>query len=187
MHQHPNTQRFFLMGMVLVVCLSGCATTPNIGYKVEPIHQASKNVEVKVSPFTDSRIGREQAIIGGLYNGYGMRVGDIHEPAGLVKSLENAFKEELANSGYSLIDETRDIVIQGSVEAISCEVRNGQNSTFLVRFKVTDKSQEVINKVYQGKKLIWMTFDSTGSDAINAAMKELIKNFIKDLDEYIKS
>ena len=187
MHRNLNRQILGLISAVFIVFLSGCATTPNIGYKVDSVRQASKNVEVKVNPFTDSRISREQAVIGGVYNGYGMRMGDVHEPAGLIKSLEEAFKSELANSGYKIVDESHDIVIQGSVESISCEVVNGQNSTILVRFKVTDKSQEVINKVYQGKKSIWMTFDATGSDAINAAMKDLIKNFIKDLDEYIKS
>lgn len=187
MHQNFNRQMLGLISAIFVVCLSGCATTPNIGYKVDSVRQVSKNVEVQVSPFTDSRISREQAVIGGVYNGYGMRMGDVHEPAGLVKSLEEAFKNELTNSGYRIVDGSHDIVIQGAVESISCEIANGQNSTFRVRFKVTNKSQEVMNKVYQGKKSIFMTFDTTGSDAINAAMKDLIKNFIKDLDEYIKT
>lgn len=187
MHQNYDRQIFGLISAVFIVFLSGCATTPNIGYKVDSVHQASKNVEVKVSPFTDSRISREQAVLGGVYNGLGMRLGDVHEPAGLIKSLEEAFQSELANSGYRIVDELHDIVIQGDVESISCEVANGQNSTFLVRFKVTDKSQEVINKTYQGKKSIFVTFDTSGSDAINGAMKDLIKNFIKDLDEYVKT
>lgn len=168
-----------------LACLVGCASTPNIGYKIDPVAAPSKNVDVKVNSFTDGRSTREMGVIGGLYNGYGMRMGDVFEPQGLVRSLENAFKAELANSGYKVTDESKDIVIDGVVEGISCEIRNGQNSSFVVRFKVSDRSQEVINKTYQGKKTIHITFDTSGSDSINAAMKQLIKNFIKDLDEYI--
>ena len=177
----------FFIVFLMVGSLNGCATTPNIGYKVEPIRQPAKNVSVKVNAFVDNRISRGQGVIGGVYNGYGMRLGDIFEPNGTVRALENAFKAELANSGYQLTEEARDIVIESFVESISCEISSTQNSTFAVHFKVTDKSQEVLNKVYQGKKSIWMTFDQTCSDALNSSMKELIKNFIKDLDEYVKT
>ncbi len=187
MRQRFNGWLLGLGSIFFITCLSGCATTPSIGYKVDSVRQAAKNAQVKVSPFTDNRVAREKAVLGGVFNGYGMRLGDISEPVGLVKSLEEALKGELTNSGYKVADDVHDIVIQGGVESISCEVRNGQNSTILVRFKVTDKGQEVLNKIYQGKKSIFITFDTSGSDAINAAMKDLIKNFINDLDEYIKS
>ena len=169
------------------VFLSGCAATPKIGYKVDSARQASKNVEIKIEKFVDNRTGREQGVIGGVYNGYGMRMGDVHEPANLIQSLEDAFKAELENSGYTMSQESRDLIIQGFIEAISCEIANAQNSTFVVRIRATDKSEEVLNNTYQGKKSIFMTFDTSCSDALNAAMKDLIKKFVKDLDDYIKS
>ena len=61
--------RFFYI-LTLMFFITGCATTPNVGYVSKSTQQAQKGVSIQVKTFEDSRPASDRGKLGGRYNGY---------------------------------------------------------------------------------------------------------------------
>jgi len=187
-HRLDRVKATRVVGVSLLVFLSGCATTPHVGYVSKSPKQASKNIFIQVINFEDSRPVPERGKLGSRYNQYGMNAGDVLEPASMVEGLQNAFITELQNAGYDIVTDGRDLVLQGSVLSVVCNQNNSsQAAAIKMRIVLLDKGQEVLNNVYQGNSKVRFTFDITCSDAFNDAIRNLVTSFAKDLDEYVKT
>ena len=168
--------------------VAGCATTPHMGYVSKSPAQSLKNISIQVMKFTDQREESQKGKLGGRYNQYGMKAGDVLEPQDLFEDIETGFKTELEKAGYTVTANSQDLVLKGEVIAVSCDQTNGaQNGTVRFRLILTDKGKEVLNSIYTGESKIPFTFDVTCSDAFNDAIRKSIASFVKDLDNYVAS
>ncbi len=173
--------------VILFLYLSGCASTPKIGYVSKFPKQEPKNVSIKISNFEDGRSASEKGKLGGKYNQYEMKIADILEPQDMISSFQQAFIAELENTGYATSN-GNDLILKGTVQSVSCDLTNGaQTANIKMRLILNDKGREVLNSIYTGNCKISYTFDQTGSDAFNAAIRDLVASFVKDLNDYIKT
>ena len=167
--------------------LAGCATTPNMGYTSNAPRQANKNVSIWLKSFTDGRSAAEKGILGGVYNGYNMRMGDVTEPANTIESIKKSFESELDRAGYNIVMSEQDLVATAEVVSVTCDARLKSESLIRVRIKLQDKGNEVLDKVYTGRADAFVIVGFATSQALNASIKKIATELVKDLDEYIKS
>ncbi len=185
-HRFFRLALFFCLSLIL---LNGCAATPKMIYKpLASLRQAPKNVSVWVEKFEDARPESEKGKLGGVYNGYNMRFGDVHEPEAMIESLKKSLEDELENSGYEKIINDHDLTIDAALESAVCNVGTERKADLKIRFKVRDKGQEVLNSIYSGEgKAGIFNMDMSCTDPLISSVKNVMGKFIKDLDEYIKS
>ena len=182
-------KKISMLVFAVVIFISGCATTPNMGYTTNSPEQARKNISIQVMEFTDQRLASEKGKLGARYNQYGMKAGDVLEPQNLMGEIHKGFLTELERAGYnSSASASEDLTLKGEILALSCDqTNNSQSGTVKLRLILTDKGHEVLNTIYSGDSKVPFTFDGTCSDAFNDAVKKPITTFVKDLDQYIKS
>lgn len=184
----PKKAYLLLVIVSFVLFLSGCATTPNIGYVSKSEKKQPKNVSVQIGRFEDIRPLSEKSTLGAIYNDYKMKVGDILEPAKMLDGIKDAFIAELGNDGYQIVSDSRDLVLNVQLLSATCDRgSNTQEARIRIRVTLFDKGTEVLNSVYEGDSKINFTMDFTGSDSLNDAIRKLVISFSKDLDRYIKT
>lgn len=177
-----------IMWFCLILCfVAGCASTPKIHYTPEKSSLKANNVSARIQKFEDGRGNIEKGMLGGVYNGYNMRIGDVKEPEGMIASIQEAFAAELTHRGYTLVEDDRDLVIRASVQTVTCDVANKREANLIVQLSVLDKGVQVISKIYKGNSSIFMSLDMTCSEPLGKAIEDIVKKFSNDLDEYIRS
>lgn len=174
---------------VIIVCLFmvGCAAAPVVDYKSQFQSQGSNGIKVKLESFDDNRPTQARNILGGVFNGYNMRMGDVHEPQDMIQSFEAALRQDLSNAGYSIVNEGAEIVIYTNINMVTCDysMRTGANMNWT--FRVTDKNVEVLNQQYDSEGKNAWSMDQSCGEHLNKALRQMIKSFITDLNEYAKS
>ena len=176
-----------LVAVLSMMFMAGCATTPTIGYENKSPRQASKNVSVYLESFEDGRTASEKGILGGMYNGYNMRGGNVMEPPRMIESLKNTFKSELQAAGYNLVEDKKDLSIKATLISLTCDTRINADAAINLRVVLVDKGNEIFSKAYAGQASVFQLLGSDTSGAINQSIKKTTEQLIKDLDEYIST
>jgi hypothetical protein len=181
-----NKTPVYFLSVALLCFITGCASTPKIHYVPKHAPLKTNSVSVWIQNFEDARTVIEKNVLGGVYNGYGMRLGDVQEPGGMIASIRDAFAAELQNRGYALVNDDKDLVVQATVQTVTCDMSNVRLANLVVRLIVCDKGKEVVNKIYTGNASIFFTLDMTCSEPLGKALEDIVKKFGADLDGYIK-
>lgn len=182
-----KTKCLYLALPLLVFFLQGCATTPTIGYETKSPRQASKHAAIYFEAFEDGRSQGEQGILGGLYNGYNMRMGNVMEPPGMINSLKKTLQSELSAAGYDLIEDPKDLAIKATLISLTCDLRLSSEASMNLRVVLNDKGGEVFSKTYRSKASVFKFIGQDCSGAINKALKDIAGQLIHDLNEYIQT
>jgi hypothetical protein len=185
MYKNQRNLLYVFAVVAISFVFAGCSTTPKIGYEAKSTQQAMKKASIYFESFKDDRTSGEKGILGGVYNGYNMRMGNVEEPAGMMDSLKKTFQSELSSSGYSLVEDMRDLSIKADLISITCDLKMKAESTINLKVTLIDKGNQIFSKTYkgQGSTFQMVGFDSTG--AINNAIKQIAGQLIQDLNEYI--
>jgi len=180
---------FFHHFLIFAGCLSfiGCASTASLQFKTTLAPAAAKNVSVKIDSFVDERSEPERGVIGGVYNGYNMRMGDVKEPVDLVATMMEAVRSEVKNAGYRISDNAQDLVVRGFVKLVACDSGNGKTSQLTLRLVVEDKGQEILNKIYHEQSSNRFTLTLNCGPVLTESLQKIASQFVQDLNEYIKT
>ena len=176
-----------LLIFLTAVGFSGCSSMPKIKYTVQLPVSGTRNVFIHIQDFEDTRGSYEIGKLGGVYNGYNMRLGDVKEPPGLVQSIQSAFMTEIKNSGYQVVSDDRDLVLRGILQSVTCDSGNSKQSDLKVRLILKDKGDEVLDQVYQGKSNVFFTLDTSCSRPLVNALEQVVSKFVRDLNEYVNT
>jgi uncharacterized lipoprotein YajG len=120
--------------LILFFLISGCAgpQTSVLKLNYEPVaktrNSTSPPSNVKLSYFQDVRDGKNTPeIIGHKEAAFGVSMGDVKVEKPVSEIIYNAFKSELIQNGYSIVNAGEDITITGKI----LQFRVGTNVTAL--------------------------------------------------------
>jgi hypothetical protein len=173
--------------VICAIFLAGCASTPTVGYESSAIRKQSRNVKISLASFEDGRTGAEKGVLGGMYNGYNMRGGNVVEPPGMLESLKKTLQSELHAAGYDIDEASNDLSIKAKLISLTCDIKISSEAAINLQVILSDKGEEIFSKMYSGKSAVFKIIGANPSAAINQSIKKITEQLIKDLNDYVSS
>ena len=176
--------------LVSAMTLSGCYTTQaQIKHSALKSTGEVKNAGILVHAIKDERPDAQPKIIGGVYNGYDMRMGDVNQPDTLLEDLRLALVDQFRASGYRIQSDESDLVVDASIRMLSCDVRSSSKSALSINVRLSDHGKVVFEDTYaMNESKFWLiAADPTCSEPLNTLVRKSFEKIVKDIDQYLAS
>ncbi|MFT7637549.1 MAG: 2,3-bisphosphoglycerate-independent phosphoglycerate mutase [Candidatus Omnitrophota bacterium] len=180
-------KRMTLSCIVAMFIFAGCVSTANIRRDINLSPGSYNGATVSFIGFDDARSFASRKIMGGLFNGFDSRTGDLMAPDNLVDDLEILFVKQLRAAGYKLAADKQAIVISGSIESIGCDVAVQSKADVRIKFVVDDRGENVLTAVYSGNDEGASMYNTTCADQLTNSVLEAARHFTDELSDYMIS
>lgn len=181
--------RLLTVVAILVFFLTGCAVfnaKPNLRYSPVISRSDSMGGSIYVNDFMDSRADKDQGIIGEIFNGYGIKCGEIEQPSSVTDWVTNALKSELKNAGYEVVDSKNNMVISGEIIGLSASNCYTYQATVFLKLNVVKNGAAVLDKTYKGESnkldILQFSYSKGIEEALTGSLQQAIKQIIEDIN-----
>ena len=178
-----------LLLLVLVLCLSGCAfgtRKPLLTYTATLPTASKNNIAIKVATFKDERTWSKEKI-GDVKNGYGMRCADIIPQNSVTGWIENAFKTELSNAGYTISDDASTATtLEGTVLDVYVNAYMNYGGRIKLNVVLKKDNNIILSKEYFSEKNCgpaWASTEASFAKTIETTLQDVMKNIIPDINK----
>ena len=183
-------KRFFAVVAISIFFVTGCAifnAKPNLRYSTIIPKSSSIGGSIYVSDFKDSRTDKNKGIIGEIYNGYGIKCGEVEEPSNITTWVTDAFKSELENAGYEISDSNKNMIIKGEIISLSASEFYSYQATIYIKVSVMKNGTIVLDKTYKGDSskldMLQFSYKKGIEEALMTSLQQAIKQVIEDIDK----
>ncbi|MFH1846562.1 MAG: YajG family lipoprotein [Candidatus Omnitrophota bacterium] len=180
-----------ILCFVLISCvLTGCAVfnaKPVLNYSMVNPSQSARNITVCVSEVEDVRANKS-GLIGEIYNGYGIKTGEIREPDNVIQWVTKAMKEELTNAGYNVTDtDEAQLKIKSEIINISASYGYAFHGTVVLRICCIKGNDRIFEKLYTGSseklELLQPSLSKGVANVLERSLQEVMKQLILDMNK----
>lgn len=170
---------FFLEGFIFYA-------KPELDYDKASLPRSDpKNISIYVEDFKDVRNDKGGGAIGEVCNAF-FKTGDVKEPNGIEEWATDAFKKELVNAGYNVLDTSSSLQIKGKILSLYVSVGMKYEASVTVSIALINNSSTIFEKMYTGSykksEILQMDISKGASKALNAGLKDAIKQCLSDIN-----
>ena len=178
----------FLFIATAAFLLSGCTTQANIRHTEMKSTGAVKNAGIFVREAKDERPDAALKVIGGVYNGYDIRMGDIKQPDDLLENLRLVLTNRLRAIGYRIQTDETDLVLDLTLRMLTCNSRTTSKCAMGLLVKLIDHGEVVFEDSYDmDESKFALIVDTSCTGALNALIDKMFEKITKDIDLYLAS
>ena len=176
--------RSFAITSICALFFVGCTTKAQLTYHPVIPTQKAKNIGLKVESFDDQR--QRKLAVGAIRNLYGMPIITIKTDSNVPDWISTAFKAELTNAGYDMIEDNSQYVIEGKILNVFSNAHFMYQGNLLVEIALKKDRAIVFEKQYETNKnrgINWIASPTQCMNALENNLQEVCKQFINDLNE----
>jgi len=172
---------------VSVILVSGCAfgtRRPLLDYQTTMPSKAQNNISISIDPLSDARTWSKKKI-GNVRDGFGMRCGEVVPQNSVTEWIRNALKDELKNSGYSVVDSGTQNVISGEVNEVYCNAYWNYGGRVGFHLVVKKDGTSILDKKYAFEKnagTCWAATAESFANTMKFTLQEVMKQVIDDIN-----
>ncbi|MCF7806662.1 MAG: hypothetical protein K9M07_04765 [Simkaniaceae bacterium] len=176
-----------LPGFVSLLLLAGCTTRAHLSYHPIIPSQEPNHIALNVPTFDDAR--EYGQYVGALRNGLWMPVVKIHTDDSIPGWMTNAFKTELTNAGYTILDEEDNshYVLEGKILHAFAHTYFIYHGKMHIQISLKHNSDVIFQKDYVTKKsggINWMASPAHCMNTLEFNLQEICQQFITDFNQY---
>lgn len=170
-----------------VILVSGCAfgtRRPLLDYQTTTPSKVQNNISISVDPLTDARTWSKEKI-GNVRNTYGMRCADVIPQNSVTEWIRNALKDELKNSGYSVVDSGSKNVVSGEVNEVYCNAYWNYGGRVSFHLVVKKEGVSVLDKKYsleRNEGTCWVASAESFATTMKRTLQDVMKQVIDDIN-----
>lgn len=178
----------FLLGST-IFCLMGCTSKTELAAYTPVIkEQAKNNISLKIERFEDVRPEGQQ--IGAHRNLYWMPVIEIVTDDSIPDWVMNAFKMELTNAGYSIVDSDfeNNYLLEGKIIKLFANTHLLYHGRMAVEISLKKGDKTFFQKLYKTKEdggINWIARDSKCAKTLKYNLQEICRRSIADINQHL--
>ena len=178
---------FLLAGTMF--CLMGCTSKTALATYTPVIEEQEKNnISLKIKEFVDLRPEGQQ--IGANRNLYWMPLIKIVTDDSIPDWVTNAFKMELTNAGYSIVDSDfeNNYLLEGKIIKLFANTHFLYHGRMAVEISLKKGDAILFQKLYKTKEdggINWMTRDSMCAKTLKYNLQEVCRRAIADVNQHL--
>jgi hypothetical protein len=179
-----------LLLIISIFCFTACTTKAPLGYTPVIEKQEENHISLKIEEFDDLRAEGQK--IGALRNGFGMPIVKIITDESVPNWVTNAFKMELTNAGYSIVDthSADSYLIEGKIIKAFASSYVLYHGSMVVEIFLKKNDQVIFQKIYKTHEnggANWIGQASMCAETLKYNLQEICKRFITDLNLHLKT
>jgi hypothetical protein len=172
-------KKITLLLAVLLLCLTSCTTKTNLCYTPVIEQQEKNQINLKVEAFEDLRSEGQQ--IGANRNLYWMPIIKIVTDDSIPEWVNNAFKTELTNAGYSIVDtlEENHYLLEGKIIKLFADTHLLYHARMGVKISLKKGNEILFEKIYRTNK------GGGISKTLEYNLQEICKLSVDDINQHL--
>jgi hypothetical protein len=178
---------FLLAGTIL--CLTGCTSKTRLAAYNPVIEEHEKNnISLKIKGFEDVRPEGRQ--IGANRNLYWMPLIKIVTDDSIPDWVTNAFKVELTNAGYSIVDSDfeNNYSLEGKIIKLFANTHFLYHGRMAVEISLKKGDETLFQKLYKTNEdggINWIASDYMCAETLKYNLQEICRRSIADINQHI--